>query len=388
MNFLIDSSNEKNRKLLSQAKFPKNTLIFDSEAFLWTVLAGNLKSVCSYCLSKETALSLCAGCLVRSYCGKECQKNDWMFGHKQECGVLKKIKEKGGEIKLNTLFLLTLRLLFLKEVLKNSAINEKMKLFLSNKEIFPPEKQEFFKEMAIILLKYMAIEITIEKLEEVIELICKISINAFTIYSYFDEPVGLGLFYPNNFMNHNCEPNCVVFYVGKNQRVFTKREVEKGEEITISYYFQLDDERERIKKFLMENYLFLCKCQKCEKKEEFQKSLSKEINAKKYADQALEFIGKEKYQDAYLSLKNYIKIVNNLNEISPEIGWKYAELSKTAKLLGKLKKSIFFGQKALEILMIFYQKFDKIKEIREIVENMEESKNYIGFLNEQKFLKK
>jgi len=48
-------------------------------------------SSCSYCGNPpepETALQRCGGCKFESYCSTECQRRDWLSGHKQQCKLI------------------------------------------------------------------------------------------------------------------------------------------------------------------------------------------------------------------------------------------------------------------------------------------------------------
>ena len=41
--------------------------------------------MCNNCDIKHTKLYECAGCKNKLYCGKKCQKEDWVSKHKSEC---------------------------------------------------------------------------------------------------------------------------------------------------------------------------------------------------------------------------------------------------------------------------------------------------------------
>ncbi|CAG8480842.1 23977_t:CDS:2 [Cetraspora pellucida] len=48
---------------------------------------------------KKAQLLVCSGCGSVNYCSKECQKNDWKNGHKQQCALLKGATLKGANNK-------------------------------------------------------------------------------------------------------------------------------------------------------------------------------------------------------------------------------------------------------------------------------------------------
>ena len=245
-------------------------------------------------------------------------------------------------------------------------------------------------------------------MEETIEILCKISINAFTIYNHLDEPMGLGVYIPSNFINHCCEPNAHILFAGRTQRIFALKEIEKNSEITISYS-QMLSSRESNRKFLKENYLFDCKCGKCEgdmqipervfeileiisskkadtieKNQCWQeiinnyKGLPREYYGKALSELSLQYINDKDYKKAYGILKQFIECCEGkITTYEPEIGWKYAELAKLGKYLGKLKESIIYGEKSLGILMKYYKVSDEIWELKELETNLREMQDLV-----------
>lgn len=71
--------------------------------------------------------------------------------------------------------------------------------------------------------------------------ISTLSINSFTIQDYMCsyDSVAIGLYSPCNYINHSCSPNCEQIFDGRTLKVNTLREIEKGEEFTISYVNRL-----------------------------------------------------------------------------------------------------------------------------------------------------
>ncbi|KAG0379603.1 Histone-lysine N-methyltransferase smyd1 [Mortierella sp. AD032] len=76
--------------------------------------------------------------------------------------------------------------------------------------------------------------------------------------------VGLALFVQSMpFMNHSCLPNCVYTFKGSRVECRVIREIQPGEELTISYIDQIGTTRERQKQ-LKEQYHFTCTCPLCQ----------------------------------------------------------------------------------------------------------------------------
>ena len=73
--------------------------------------------------------------------------------------------------------------------------------------------------------------------------ISAVSLNGFTIQDYMCtiQAIGPGLYYPLNFINHDCHPNCTQIYGGRTLKIVANRLIQPKEEITISYTPALDD---------------------------------------------------------------------------------------------------------------------------------------------------
>ncbi|KAG0034956.1 SET and MYND domain-containing protein 3 [Podila clonocystis] len=75
--------------------------------------------------------------------------------------------------------------------------------------------------------------------------------------------VGLGLYIQSMaFMNHSCVPNCVYIFRGPKVECRVIRDIQPGEEVTISYIDQIGTTKERQRQ-LKEQYHFVCECPLC-----------------------------------------------------------------------------------------------------------------------------
>ncbi|CAG9769245.1 unnamed protein product [Ceutorhynchus assimilis] len=78
---------------------------------------------------------------------------------------------------------------------------------------------------------------------------------------------GVGLYVKQSSVNHSCDPNAIVKFWNNNFRLslVSKKNIEPGEEICISYLDECELHRSRHsrQKYLKENYLFTCLCPKC-----------------------------------------------------------------------------------------------------------------------------
>lgn len=79
---------------------------------------------------------------------------------------------------------------------------------------------------------------------------------------------GSGLYLIQSKINHSCNPNAEIRFPYSNNilQVVALREIAENEEICISYLdeCQLNRSRHSRQKYLEENYLFMCECEKCQ----------------------------------------------------------------------------------------------------------------------------
>lgn len=79
---------------------------------------------------------------------------------------------------------------------------------------------------------------------------------------------GSGLYLTQSKINHSCNPNAEIRFPYSNNilQVVALRAIQPGEEICISYLdeCQLHRSRHSRQKYLEENYLFACECDKCQ----------------------------------------------------------------------------------------------------------------------------
>lgn len=79
---------------------------------------------------------------------------------------------------------------------------------------------------------------------------------------------GSGLYLTQSKINHSCKPNVEIRFPFSNNvlQVVALRDIAEGEEICISYLdeCELNRSRHSRQKYLEENYLFACECEKCQ----------------------------------------------------------------------------------------------------------------------------
>ena len=67
------------------------------------------------------------------------------------------------------------------------------------------------------------------------EIFSRMNYNAFTIQDNEMMAIGVGVYIQAAMINHSCDPNCVQTFVKNKLYIRTIRDIQKGEEITITY---------------------------------------------------------------------------------------------------------------------------------------------------------
>ncbi|KFP39115.1 Histone-lysine N-methyltransferase SMYD3, partial [Chlamydotis macqueenii] len=117
-------------------------------------------------------------------------------------------------------------------------------------------------------------------------LFLQVTCNCFTISNGEMQDVGVGLYPSMSLLNHSCDPNCVIVFEGYQLLLHSIREIQIGEELTISYIESLMPTNERQKQ-LMRQYCFECDCLLCQNQEKDAEKLAGEEHAWKEVKDAV-----------------------------------------------------------------------------------------------------
>ncbi|KFV42546.1 Histone-lysine N-methyltransferase SMYD3, partial [Tyto alba] len=117
-------------------------------------------------------------------------------------------------------------------------------------------------------------------------LFLQVTCNCFTISNGEMQDVGVGLYPSMSLLNHSCDPNCVIVFEGYQLLLRSVREIQIGEELTISYIESLMPTSERQKR-LMRQYCFECDCLLCQNQEKDDEKLAGEERAWKEVKDAV-----------------------------------------------------------------------------------------------------
>lgn len=133
-------------------------------------------------------------------------------------------------------------------------------------------------------------------------------------------------------LNHNCSPNTKVVTSSKRYeglKVFAKRDIKGGEELSTSYVNPLHVVQQRMRE-LRVNWGFVCKCQKC--KDDLRTQQRRKSSASSSS-----------------SLNDRKEIKKFLKEASEEIGGKEIDLDFPLDFNGERRKSVRFDEKVVKV---------------------------------------
>ena len=101
-------------------------------------------------------------------------------------------------------------------------------------------------------------------LEFLVQIISRISTNAFSIVDEFLDEVGIGIYLKAACFNHSCTPNAIQVFDAKHRILIRALStIERGEEITVSY-IDLSRPTWWRRSELLKGYNFSCTCPRCE----------------------------------------------------------------------------------------------------------------------------
>lgn len=186
----LDDSNSTYRTMRASLPIKKGELIYQTDLLthsVWDRLKGK---ICDSCLNCKGNLLKCAGCSYFYYCNEECQKNDWLSFHKEECKKFQELNQQ--KYKISNEFVLYFRIfLFFK---KNEELRKHYWKVKSHSDFYSEKKLQEFKEIADKIIDVLGES---EEMKDILfNEILKIQVNFFTIErpSYItNNSIGIGI---------------------------------------------------------------------------------------------------------------------------------------------------------------------------------------------------
>ncbi|XP_026855707.2 histone-lysine N-methyltransferase SMYD3 [Electrophorus electricus] len=242
-------------------------LIHSCEPYAFCIAKNSLKSTCQSCLSRGDGLLRCSQCKCTRYCSTQCQRQAWPE-HKRECKCLKHLQPRVPTDSVRLAARIIFRLLSDPE--PHPEESYPLAEHQSHLEDMSAEKRGGLTQLCSMLQLYLLQEVCdVSVLPgglDLMGLLSRVTCNCFSISDGELQDIGVGLYPSMSLLNHDCQPNCVMVFVGKRLQLRAIRNIQPHEELTISYTDVLAPGQER-QAHLQQQYHFLCQCQRCNRED-------------------------------------------------------------------------------------------------------------------------
>ncbi|XP_019382259.1 PREDICTED: histone-lysine N-methyltransferase SMYD3 [Gavialis gangeticus] len=320
-------------------------------------------------VGRNENLLRCSQCKIARYCGKHCQKEDWQ-DHKRECRCLKSIEPNIPPDSVR----LVGRIVF--KLLRESACpSEKLYTLAdlqSNIEKLSEEMKEGLGHLAQTLQLYLKAEVQdasqLSPAIDIFQIFAKVTCNCFTISNGEMQDVGVGLYPSMSLLNHSCDPNCVIVFEGYQLLLRSVREIQIGEELTISYIESLMPSNERQKQ-LKRQYCFECDCLQCQTQNKDADMLAGEEQAWKECRDAVTKVknlkSPEEWEQVLVTCQT---LLNNNADCLPDKNIYQLKLLDCAMdaciNLGLWEQALHYGNRTLEPYRFYYPGFHPLRAVQ------------------------
>uniref|UniRef100_A0ABM5FU62 [histone H3]-lysine(4) N-trimethyltransferase n=1 Tax=Pogona vitticeps TaxID=103695 RepID=A0ABM5FU62_9SAUR len=319
-------------------------------------------------LSKKQLLR-CSQCKVARYCDAHCQKEAWQ-DHRRECKCIKSVEPNFPPDSVRLVGRIVFKILG-----QTPCPSEKLYSFSdlkSNTEDLNEEMKEGLGHLATTLLLYLKVEIhdasQLPPTLDIFQTFAKVTCNSFSISNGEMQGVGVGLYPSMSLLNNSCDPNCVIIFEGPQLHLRSIREIQKGEELTISYVetMMLTSERQQ---HLKRQYCFECDCLMCHTKSKDADMLAGDEKAWKEAKEVINKMGapksKEEWEQVLLMCQTFLR--NNSSQL-PDTNiyqLKVLDLAMDACInLGLLEEALSYGNRTLEPYRFYYSGFHPLRAVQ------------------------
>ncbi|XP_074523305.1 histone-lysine N-methyltransferase SMYD3 [Halichoeres trimaculatus] len=349
----------------AKARIRGGELVYSAEPLASCVSNKQAREVCHHCFTRRETLLRCSQCKLARYCNTTCQKQAWS-SHKRECKCLRSLLPRIPTDSVR----LAARIVF-------SSLNPSQS---PSVELYPLEEHEThlssmsehkkhgLSQLASMLELYLQPEMPhlaqemVSALppscQESLSLIAKVTCNCFTISDGELQEVGVGLYPSLSLLNHDCRPNCVMVFEGTNLKLRAVRDIDAGEELTISYIETLMVTEDRQKQ-LEEQYHFICHCQRCDSQDKDGLMLSGEKSAWQQLKEALPELEKLKAESNWEALlQSCTRLLSPAGGDVPDENLYKLRLTDMALdasvQLGLWEEALRYGQKTLPVYRKYY----------------------------------
>ncbi|XP_059572114.1 histone-lysine N-methyltransferase SMYD3 isoform X1 [Alligator mississippiensis] len=406
--------------LRARRRLQPGELLYRAQPFAAIAASPQRGRLCERCLRRNEDLLRCSQCKIARYCGKRCQKEDWQ-DHKRECKCLKSIEPNIPPDSVR----LVGRIVF--KLLRESACpSEKLYTLAdlqSNIEKLSEEMKEGLGHLAQTLQLYLKAEVQdASQLSPAIDIFqifakvstcylllsayfwsccsswntflldsycscipgqatvllhswrfsltdfIKVTCNCFTISNGEMQDVGVGLYPSMSLLNHSCDPNCVIVFEGYQLLLHSVREIQIGEELTISYIESLMPSNERQKQ-LKRQYCFECDCLQCQTQNKDADMLAGEEQVWNESRDAVTKVknlkSPEEWEQVLVTCQT---LLNNNADRLPDTNIYQLKLLDCAMdaciNLGLWEQALHYGNRTLEPYRFYYPSFHPLRAVQ------------------------
>lgn len=282
------------RHLVARTKHRQGKVLFSQSPLVSVLKPADARSRCHLCWNAPVKLLRCARCHWARYCSRKCQTKAWTQ-HKLECTCLQSYKRPVTHAQHPTrtpTVLLVARLALLLHQAGDSL--EAFTALLTHWSAHPPAQQELYAQMAMLVHDFVrpvlgagdcsrkpdpaqqdkAKGVGGQDLDDsddqsdrlavkrYVTWFARVACNAFTVCDAELRPVGLAVYPQSAMTNHSCRPSCVAMFEGDTLHVVAARDLQAGEEVSVSY-LELANTTAVRQAELQTNYFFRCACVRC-----------------------------------------------------------------------------------------------------------------------------
>lgn len=242
-------------------------IILTEQPFAFVLSSKEQGNRCDNCLEKVKVLK-CSGCQYVHYCGRSCQKEAWV-DHKWECANFKRVAPKVLPDGARMLSKIINRLQrgdghTFRSFYSGSSFRMWKDLMSHYSDLKADMKRmDHFTSLTVVLYEFLK-DISLPNTVELMGLYGRMVINSFMILDNDMNSIGTGIYLASSILDHSCNPNAVATFDGKTIYIRANQDLPclDWNQIRISYIDLMKTPYDRQTE-LLQNYYFLCQCDRC-----------------------------------------------------------------------------------------------------------------------------
>ncbi|XP_073974235.1 SET and MYND domain-containing protein 4-like isoform X2 [Rhodnius prolixus] len=278
----------KGRHVIARENLSVGEVIFIEKPFAFVVLPDYSSDHCQACCKKILNPLPCKHCIEACFCSQQCRRIAWNKFHKWECGFGLKLSYMIGIAHLG------FRVALIGFTEPSNPEYQRVKDLQQHIHSLEADDLYQYTLTATVLVIYLEnftnIMMGPNRIESLLEIgglillhIAQLVCNGHAITAIMQEESVAGkilneeqvriatAIYPSaSMMNHSCDPSIINGFKDEYLIVRAIRNIKKGEEVYNCYgpHFRRMSRQER-QSSLLQQYMFLCKCEQCTSEEDF-----------------------------------------------------------------------------------------------------------------------